>query len=241
MKWQQARALFVGVILSWLCLPSVGRAGWITLASGTAGNAQPTGTAEFWYGSAATPFLAIDTLTGAGTVQATTGDGTSFFNGLGTPVLLNLSDGSVYVAGGSPPAGATDRGPGGALAGTPASTAPQAGVPVPPDYARLGIVLTAPDVGGAWVLTASVLGSDNATLGSGSVVVPDGGWWVLGLGAGQEPTPEPLPNPTPVPTPEPVPTPAPGVPEPTTMALAVSGVVIVVPWLRRKYRARSRT
>ena len=113
MKWQQARAIVLGVMMSWLCLPSIGRAGWITLTSGTTGIAQPTGASEFWYGSASTsPFLAIDTLSGAGTVQAATGGGSTYFGGLGTPVLLNLSDGSAYIAGGTPPAGATDRGPG---------------------------------------------------------------------------------------------------------------------------------
>ena len=80
MKWQQARTVMLGVTMSWLCLPSVGRAGWITLTSGNTGSAQPTAASDFWYGSVSTPpFLAIDTVSGAGTVQAATGGGTVFF------------------------------------------------------------------------------------------------------------------------------------------------------------------
>lgn len=238
MRWLQRGAALLAVVASWAGLPAVCEAGWIMLTSGQSGSARPTDLYEFWYGSSATPpLLAIDTVSGAGTVQAVTGGGTSFFNGLGTPVLLNLSDGSAYLAGGSPPAGATARGPEGTTAGPPASAAPQAGVPIPSDSTRLGIVL-APSGAGAQVLTASVLGADQAVLGSGSVVVPEGGWWVLGLGSGQQPTPAPLPEPTPTPVPEPAPTPspAPGVPEPGAMALAGSGVFLVLPWLRRNRR-----
>ena len=240
MRWLQRNAVLVAVFASWTCLPSVTEAGWLTLTSGAGGSARPTDATDVWYGSSSTPSLvAIDALSGAGTVQAVTGGGTAFFTGLGVPVLLNLSDGSAYLAGGSPPAGATDRGPEGA----PASAAPQAGLPIPDGYSRLGVAL-APDGSGAWVLTASVLGSDGEGLGSGSVVVPESGWWVLGLGAGTgpQPAPGPLPEPVPPPTTEPVPTPAilptPGVPEPGAMALAASGVALVLPWARRSTRRR---
>lgn len=154
-------------------------------------------------------------------------------------MLLNLSDGSAYLTGGSPPIGAIGSGLG---MGTDAlaSAAPQAGVPVPLDYTQLGITLAISSVG-AQVLTVSVLGSDE---GSGSVVVPGGGWWVLGLGTGQGPAPEPLPEsepkPAPLPEPAPSPEPAPGVPEPTAMALAASGAFVVVPWLRRRRRVGQR-
>lgn len=244
MRWLRKSAVVLAVVLSWAGLPSVSQAGWITLMSGQSGNVQPTDASEFWYGAHSTPpLVAIDTVSGSGTVQAVTGGGISFFNSLGVPVLLNLTDGSAYLAGGSPPSGVTASGPGGTSAGTPASAAPLAGVPIPPDYTHLNIALTTSDAG-AQVLTASVLDGSSAALGSGSVVVPEGGWWVLGLGPDQQPTPEPLPEPTPTPTPEPVPTPtpspAPGVPEPATVALAASGVILVLPWLRRNRRASAK-
>lgn len=230
MRWLQRCVVLLAVAAAWACLPTTGEAGWITLTSGKSGDAQPTGASEFWYGSSSTPPLAaVESVSGTGSIRAVTGGGTSFFTGLGTPVLLNLSDGSAYLAGGSPPPGATNRGPGGTTAGTSASAAPQTGVPIPPDYTRLGVVL-ASNGGGALMLTASVLGSDGAALGLGSVVVPESGWWVIGLGPGQQPTPEPSPEPTPTPDPTPVPSPAaPGVPEPATMVLAASGVFLVLP------------
>jgi hypothetical protein len=79
-------------------------------------NSQATTGSEFWY-SPPTPLLVVDQLTGVGNVTAVTGGGTVFFSGLATPVSLNLSDGSAYLAGGSPPSGATGRGPGGGSAG----------------------------------------------------------------------------------------------------------------------------
>lgn len=231
MRWLQRIAVLFAVTTSWGYLPSVSEAGWLTLTSGNSGNVQPTGVSEFWYGSSSTPpLVAVDTVSGAGAIQAVTGGGTSFFTGLGTPVLLNLSDGSAYLAGGSPPTGATHRGPGGTTAGTPTSAAPQTGIPASPDYTRLGVTLV---LDGSWALTVSVVGGDGAGLGSGSVIVPESGWWVIGLGSGQQPAPEPSLEPTPIPEPSP----APGVPEPATMALASSGAFLVLPWLRRRCHA----
>lgn len=243
MRWTQRSAVGLAVLVSWVCAPSVSEAGWITLTSGQSGNAQPTDASEFWYGAhSPPPLVAVDTLSGTGTVQAVTGGGTTFFTSLGVPVLLNLSDGSAYLAGNSPPPGSTDRGPGGAPAGALASAAPQTGAPIPDGYSRLGVAL-ALDARGSWVLTASALGSDG-TSDSGSVVVPESGWWVIGLGPDQQPTPQPLPEPTPTPTPEPTPSPSPsptpGVPEPTTMALAASGLFLVLPWLRQRRRGAAK-
>lgn len=239
MRLHQARAVVVGVAMSWLYLPSTGRAGWITLTSGPSGSAQPVATSEFWYGTLSTvPLLAIDTLSNTGTVQATTGGGTAFFGGLGVPALFDLSDGFASVSGGSLPTGVAARGPGGVPPGTFASAVPRSGGTVSPNYSRLGIVLTAPDASGVQVLTVSVLDGNRAELGSKALVVPDDGWWVLGLGPGQELNPTPPLEPPPVATPEPTspPSRAPGVPEPATLALAAAGAFAVVPWLRRKSR-----
>jgi hypothetical protein len=236
MRRELMGAVVVGLAICWACPPGVAHAGWITLSAGASGNTQPTAGSEFWYGSPSTPWVAVDQLTGAGSVTAATGGGTVFFTGLGAPVVLNLSDGSAYLAGGSLPSGVTDRGPGGDPAGPPASAAPQAGGQIPPDAALLGLSIAAPGTDGTRVLTVSISDGVGAALGSGTLAIPDGGWWVIGLGPGQQPAPNPLPDPGPTPTPDPtpVPSPAPGVPEPTTVALVASGVVLVLPWLRRK-------
>ena len=238
MRGLQRSAGLLAVALAWVGLPGVGQAGWITLAAGTLGSAQPTDVTEFWCGSASTPpLVAIGSVSGTGNIEAVTGGGTALFSGLGTPVLLDLTDGSAYLTGGVPPSGAVAGRLG---ADALASAAPQTGAPVPPDYAQLGIALATSDAGER-VLTVSVLGTDGR---SGAVVVPEGGWWVLGLRTGQEPTPEPVPEPepTPEPTPEPVPppAPAPGVPEPTAMVLAASGAFVAVPWARRRRRIGER-
>lgn len=243
MRWLQRCAALIAVGAAWAGWPAVGEAGWITLTSGSSGSAQPTGTNDFWYGSSSTlPLLAVDTLSGTGNVQAVTGGGSTFFTSQGTPVLLNLSDGSAYLAGGGPPSGVTNRGPDGESAGTLASAAPQAGVPAPDGYSRLSVAVTS-DGSGAWVLTASVFGGSGEGLGSASVTVPEGGWWLLGMGSSlwPEPTPEPKPGPEPKPEPEPGPgpgpEPTPGVPEPGAAALVVSGGLAVLPWFRRRFRA----
>lgn len=236
MRGLQRTVVLLAVAMASAGLPAVSQAGWITLATGPLGSVQPTDTTEFQYGSTSTPpLVAIGAVSGTGTVEAVTSGGTAFFGSLGVPVLLNLSDGSAYLIGGSPPRGAVG-GSLGAGAGALSSGTPQTGVPVPPDYTQLGIALAASSTG-EQLLTVSVLGT---AAGSGSVVVPEGGWWVLGLSTSQEPAPEPLPEPapTPEPIPEPVPTPqpTPGVPEPAAMALVASGTFVVVPWLRRRRR-----
>ncbi|AWM38532.1 hypothetical protein C1280_17115 [Gemmata obscuriglobus] len=125
--------------VAWAGLPSVGQAGWITAHERDLGNPRPAGASKFRFGSpTALPLVAIDGLTGAGAVQAVAGGGTSFFNGLGVPVLLNLSDGSAYLAGGSQPTRRASRVPGCTPPGHPV---PQTGVPVPDGYSRLGVAL----------------------------------------------------------------------------------------------------
>jgi hypothetical protein len=233
----QRRPMSAVVVASAICsilLPDISHAGWITLSAGVSGNTQSTTGTEFWYSSPATPSVAVNQLSGTGTVTAGTGGGLVFFSGLGTPVVLNLSDGSAYISGGSPPAGATSHGPAGGSAGTPASRAPQASGPIPTDAILLGLWL-APGTDGTKVLTVGVSASSGTGLGSGTLDIPVGGWWIIGLGPSQEPSPIPLPDPEPIPPPLPVPTPspAPGVPEPATLALVAWGALFVLPRLRR--------
>jgi hypothetical protein len=186
MGWFRRGSIGLVIVLCWVSLPSGAQAGWITLTSGTGGSTVPADSSEFWYGSASTPLLVIDEVSGAGTIRAVTGRG----------LVLHRPGDAVNTA-------------------------------IPPGALQLGVDL-APDGGSARVLTASVLGSDGTQLGSGSVVVPEGGWWVLGLGPTQQPAPDPLPSSAPTP----------GVPEPATLVLPVSGGFMIVPWLRRRNRAR---
>jgi hypothetical protein len=253
MQKHQLCAVAIAVTLAWTGSPSVGQAGWITLTAGLAGVTDPTAASEFWFTlPAGPPVVAVTQVSGGGTVQAATGSGTVFFGGLGTPVLLTLADGSAYLAGGSPPAGVTGRGPGGGSAGTPSSAAPETGGSVPSSAALLGLTFADLGTGGGRALTVSVTGPDGSALGTGTLAVPAGGWWVIGLGPDQQPAPDPGPigppgngggDPTPEPVPEPMPPiTTPGVPEPATVTLAAAsafaaGLTALPPWLRRRWRA----
>jgi hypothetical protein len=259
MRRHRLYLIAIGVTLAWASSASVGRAGWLTLTAGLGGLSDPTAASEFSFGlPGGSAVVAVNQVVGGETVQAATGGGTTFFGGLATPVLLTLADGSAYLAGGNPPAGATGRGPNGGPAGAPSSVAPQAGGMVPPNAALLGLTFAELGADGGRALTVSVTAPDGSVLGTGTLAIPAGGWWVLGLGPDQQTDPDPDPgpigpppgsggDPTPEPIPEPVPGPGPpistpGVPEPATVTLAAaavlaSGLTALPPWLRRKRRA----
>lgn len=175
----------VGVVLVWAISPAVGRAGiWVSLASGLGGS--PTSTNEFWFDTPhGPPQIAVNQLPSGLTAEAGTGGGTTFFSSAATPLLLNVSDGSAYVAAGTSPDAV--KVPGGTHGGTGATTAPLSGQPVPSDAALLGITLSDPDSAGKSILTATVTDAAGQTLGTGKVDLPNGGWWVLGLGPGDDP------------------------------------------------------
>ena len=199
----------VGVLLGGTTAapPAQGATVWVTLAAGVPGNATPTSDAEFWFDTPHSPAqVAINEISGGVSATATTGGGMTFFGGAGTPVLLNLADGSAYVAGGSPPAAAKTAGAGG---GSAASAAPAAGGKVPSDAALLGINVAEPGAAGTRALTATVTDSLGNPLGTGSLTIPDGGWWVLGLSPGAIMTPPPT-DPPPATDPPPVVDPGPG-------------------------------
>ncbi|HEX4612457.1 MAG TPA: hypothetical protein VH092_29960 [Urbifossiella sp.] len=239
MRWRRRCGAAIGVVVALTYSPPVGRADWLTLTSGVRGSSDPTAASEFWFDSPhAPPVVAVTQVTDGGTVRATTGGGTTYFGGLGTPVLLNLAGGSAYLAGGDPPAGATGRGPGGGSAGPLSSAAPQAGGSVPSGAALLGLGFAGPGGDGSRGLTATVTDGGGTVLGTGTLAVPDGGWWVVGLGPGRQPASDPGPgDPTPEPVPDPPPGTVPGVPEPAAVALIASGVAAVVlpPLRRRRY------
>ncbi|MDB5309760.1 MAG: hypothetical protein JWO38_3962 [Gemmataceae bacterium] len=248
MRRSPAGVVAVGVLVGLAAWPSATRAGvWVTLAAGLPGGSTPTSDSEFWFDSPhAPPLVALDKLAGGTTAQATTGGGKVFFGGDGTPVLLNLADGSAYVASGTPPAAATSRGPNGGGAGTPASAAPVAGGTAPSTAALLGVTLAQPDAAGARGLTASVTDPTGTVLGTGHVTIPADGWWVLGLTPGTKTTPntggtgggggtggtpdaEDIENPDPPPGGRPV-----VAPEPATLVLVGFGGVAASAWRRAR-------
>lgn len=244
MRWQ-----LLGVAAVLACSSAVGRSDWLTLTSGVAGVADPVAASEFWFDTPHGPsVVAVAQVTGGETVQATTGGGTTFFSGLGTPVLLTLDDGSAYLAGGSPPPGTTGRGPNGGGAGSSASVAPLTGMSIPSGAALLRLAFDDLGTDGSRGLTVTVTDGAEALLGTGVLAVPAGGWWVVGLGPGRQPTPDEEPivvpdgdgdsEPTPVPVPAPVPAASPGVPEPATLTLAAVAMVAsgltTVPLRRRR-------
>ena len=238
----------VGVVVA-MTTPGMAHAAgvWVTLAAGLSG-AGPSSEADIWFDSPhAPPYVAV---TGVpGTLEAGTAGGTVSFGGLGTPLLLNLADGSAYLTGGpgNVPDGGKTRGPSGGSAGSPASATPQVNATVPDTAALLGLKLAEPDATGARDLTATVTDATGNVLGTGTVTLPEGGYYVIGLGPDVEQPPPPVidpptPEPTPEPPPEPTPTPEPPVtnpppsptdpgpvatPEPSSLVLvAVGGVAV---------------
>jgi hypothetical protein len=201
---RRAPALAVGIVIAWAWGASVAQAGvWMTLAAGLAGSSTPTETTEFWFDTPhGPPVVAIHQLSGGFTAETGTAGGTTFFSGAAVPVLLNLSDGSAYIASGSPPPEVLSKGAGG---GTRASAAPDAtATSAPPGAALLGINVSDPE-DGTRTLKADVTDADGNVLGSGAIALPIDGWWVLGLGP-KELTP-PIDPPPPVDPPVEPPTP----------------------------------
>jgi hypothetical protein len=180
----------IGILAGWVASPATAQAGvWVTLAAGVAGGSAPSVEGEFWFDSPhGPPLVAVNQFTGGAVIEAQTGGGSVFFGGAGTPVVLNLSDGSAYVAGGTPPDSAKYRGPGGA-SGSPASASPSAGGTLPTDAALLGITQSDPSLGPP-TLTATVTDSLGNPLGTGTINLPTGdNWWVIGLTPGDGTTP----------------------------------------------------
>jgi hypothetical protein len=245
----------VAVTIGWALSPSPARAAdgfWVTLAAGL-GSAGATSNNEFWFDTPhGPPPIALTELSGGASAQASTGGGDVYFGGAGTPILLNTTDGAAYVSGGGPPAGAVTA----ATKGNKlASGGPTAGGALPSDAALLGIKLGEPDTGGARGLTAALTDPNGNPLGSGSVLVPDGGWWIVGLTPGATTTPgpvdppvidpppvdppsEPPSEPGPVGPPGPLPTggPVSATPEPSAGVLVALGGLSAGLWRRLSRR-----
>lgn len=243
----------VGVLAAWAGSPAVSRAEgvWLTLAAGAAGGTTPAAQQEFWFDSPhGPPLVGVNQFNGGSTLQAQSGGGSVFFGGAGTPVLLNLSDGSAYIAGGTPPDSAAYRGPGGTT-GTPSSAAPVAGGTLPSSAALLGINLSDPALG-PQSLTATVTDPSGNPLGSASVGLSEGDWWVIGLTPGAKSPPDPGPidpggggntgGGPPIPGPGPAPSPGSGgsiaTPEPASVVLLGIGGVALGAYRRAKRWSR---
>ncbi len=167
---------------------------WVTLAAGVAGSATSSDYSEFWFESPHGPPLAVTQLNGSFNAQAITSGGSTFFNNVGTPVLLPTNDGFALL---------TNREVANGSRGLPrfddvpsASGAPLIGQPVPGNSNQVQVGLTDPTDEGR-VLTVDVTDPDGVSLGKGSVLVQNGDWWVIGLGPGVGPG-DTVPDPDPI-------------------------------------------
>lgn len=248
---RRATAWFVLVGVAVLAAERPARAAdgfWASVASGAAGAATPSDYQEWWFDTPhGPPPVAVTQLNGT-SAQATTAGGSSFFNAGAVPVVLNPTDGYAYLAGGNAP-GDLSQALKRQMAGGRglASATPDATAATPPSGANLlSVGKGEPGANGASTLTVGLTGPNGASLGGGSVTVPDNGWWVIGLGPNPrdttstptpDPVPTPTPNPTPTPTPDPTPTPVPvptpgpvATPEPATLVLAGLGGLSACGW-----------
>lgn len=218
MRRSPAWVVAVGVLA--LCSVSPGNVRadegfWVTLAAGASGATTPSDYVEFSFDSPHAPIV-INQLTGSLTATASTAGGSTFFSGVGTPVLLPTSDGYATLAplNGPTPSAALSRFSGGSMA----SGAPQAGPPAPPaGLNNLSVDQTEPAQNGTRVVTVGVTDGNGNSLGQGHVTVPTDGWWVIGLGTAalDQPTGPVDPPPTPGdPPPTPGDPPPPGDPTP---------------------------
>jgi hypothetical protein len=191
---RRAPALFVvvGVVAGWTGLPVQAKQTqstpgfWVSLASGTTGSSSNSDYSEFWFDSPHAPPIAVTSASGAGTIQAQTGGGSTYFTGAGTPVLLPTTDGYATLSanGTSAPSSALPRFAGGSMA----SGAPVGGGTVPSNANQLSLNLSSPGANGSEVLSVSVTSPTGSSLGTTSVTVPSSGWWIVGLGAGDNTT-----------------------------------------------------
>ena len=197
MRRATAWGVVVGVLAACTAIPSTARADgfWTTIAAGASGSAAPSDYSEFWFDSPHGPPIAVTELSGT-TAQAITGGGTTFFSPPGTPVLLPTSDGYATLtnpdvtngSGGLPRFAGGNSGIGSAGHGPARST-------------RLEQALRQSRRGGRQRLARADGGRHRPNgnpLGSGQVTLPDGGWWVIGIGPGQPDGQTPPPDPDPI-------------------------------------------
>lgn len=224
----RAVVLVGAVLVGLLGGAGVARAGFISvlLSAGPDGSSVPSSSGSFQFTNpTGSTVIGISDLAGVSSAQANTAGGSAFFGGLGLPVVLNVSDGVAVVS--------TPNAPASAVPSTGlSSAAPTAPDTIPTDAAVLSASLSVP-AGGTQTLSVSVTNGLGSELGSGTLVVPEGGWWVLGLSPEAVTTPPvdppvivppvvpPVVDPPVVPPTTP---PTAATPEPTTLALAALGI-----------------
>jgi len=239
MRRATAWIVVVGVLANSVGFPTQARASdgfWVTLAAGAAGSSPPSDYSEFWFDSPHAPDIAVSKVTGEFTASAATGGGNTFFTGAGTPVLLPTSTGYATLtsqSGPTPGAGGLPRFAG----GTQASGAPQPGMTTA-DASLLSVGLGEKNPDGSQVLSVGLTDPSGNPLGDGHVIVPDGGWWVIGLGQDANDLGTPVPGPIDQPVLVPV---APSLggnggsiatPEPASLALLGIGALTATGWRR---------
>lgn len=244
MRRTTAWFVVVGVVALGTAAPARAADGfWVSVAAGVAGSSAPSDYQEWWFETPhGPPPIAVTRLGATGNAEATTAGGSAFFTGGAVPVVLRPTDGYAYLVGGEKPADlaqALQRQMAGGKG--PATATPDATATEPPaDALLLTVDQGDPDATGARPLTVGLTDGLQNPRGGKSVVVPDGGWWVIGLGPNPngstpdpEPEPEPEPEPKPDPNPNPNPTPDPGpitTPEPATALLAGLGGLSAFGW-----------
>jgi hypothetical protein len=221
-----------------------------------AGSASPSDYTEFWFDSPHGPAITVSQFTGGGTIQASTGGGNTFFSGDGTPVRLATGDGFATITN---PDVANGSGGLPRFTGTPQATAAPGASPPVGDENQLAIDVGPKDEDGSQVVSVDVTDPSGTPLGNGQVLLPDGGWWVIGLGPGMndvEPPPDEDPigggddgegdggtggggiiiTPIPVPGPPDSLDPTAATPEPASLVLLGFGGLTAATWrrLRRK-------
>lgn len=216
---------------------------WVSITSGGAGSSSPSGYQDWWFETPhGPPPVAVTRLSSDGTVEVSSGGASSFLSGAAVPVVVHTTDGYAYLAGGPKPgdlSSALRRQTAGGQG--LATAAPEVAAATLPDNAvQLTADLSEPGADGARALKVAVTDPLLKPLGDATVTVPDGGWWVIGLGAGlNDVASPPDPTPVPVPTPTPVLTPTPGpvaTPEPATGLLLGFGGLAAAGWRLVKRR-----
>ena len=191
MRRATAWGVVVGVLAVFTAMPTSTRAAegfWATIAAGAAGAAEPSDYTEFWFESPHGPPIAVTSLSGTN-AQATTGGGTTFFSPAGTPVLLPTSDGYATLT--NPDVANGSGGLPKFAGGDQASGAPLTAQPVPAGSNSLSVTKSEAAEDGSSVITVGITDPDGNPLGSGQVTLPGGGWWVIGIGPGDESTDPP--------------------------------------------------
>jgi len=185
MRRTTAWVVVLGVVIGGTASPARAQDGfWVSIAAGVAGASTPTSYHDWWFETPHGPPPVAVTQLGGVTAQATTAGGSSFFNGAAVPVILTATDGYAYLTAGSTPSDLSQAlkqqmaGGRGLASATPVANA--ASVPSSADLLTINQTTSATGVS---TLAVALTSPSGTSLVNGSVTVPGGGWWVIGLGS----------------------------------------------------------